>query len=214
MGFAEKFVKQCRKPEGLLGRFVGRAMNRGHAKVRRWGLSHVSVESHATVLDIGCGGGAALRDMASYFPNSKLNGIDYSQDMVLLATRVNKRMIEKGRIEITHGTVSSLPFPDNSFDLATAFEAYYFWPDLIHDLEEIRRVLKPGGTLLIVNEVYENERFHDRNKKWAAWADMHLHSPEGYRDFLAASGYLAIEIDEIPHRNWIAATGKKSELQS
>jgi ubiquinone/menaquinone biosynthesis C-methylase UbiE len=214
MGFAEKFVRQCRKPEGLFGRFVGTLMNRGHAKVRCWGLSHVSVEPHATVLDIGCGGGAALSDMALLFPGSKLYGIDYSQDMVSLATRVNKKLIKKGRIEINHGTVSSLPFSDNTFDLATAFEAYYFWPDLIYDLQEIRRVLKPGGTLLIVNEVYEDEKFHDRNKRWAAWADMHLHSPEGYRDLLTASSYLDIEIDEIPEKNWIAASGKKGELQS
>jgi len=214
MGFAEKFVRQCRKPEGLFGRFVGRLMNTGHAKVRRWGLSYVSVEPHATVLDIGCGGGAALRDMGSYFPDSKLWGIDYSQDMVLLATRVNKRLIEMGRIEISHGTVSSLPFSDNTFDLATAFESCYFWPDLIHDLQEIRRVLKPGGTLLIVNEVYEDERFRDRNKRWAAWAGMHLHSPEGYRHLLTASGYLGVEIDEIPEKNWIAARSKKGQLQS
>jgi len=212
MGIAEKFVRQCRKPEGLLGRFVGRLMNRGHAKVRRWGLGHVSVEPHPTVLDIGCGGGAALSEMALLFPGSKLYGIDYSKDMVLLAAKVNKRLIKKGRIGITHGTVSFLPFSGNIFDLATAFEAYYFWTDLIHDLQEIRRVLKPGGTLLIVNEVYEDKRFHDRNKRWAAWADMHLHSPEGYRDLLIESSYLEIEIDEIPEKNWIVASGKKGNL--
>lgn len=214
MGITEKFVRQCRKPEGLLGRFVGRLMNRGHAKVRRWGLGHVSVEPHPTVLDIGCGGGAALSEMSLLFPGSKLYGIDHSQDMVLLATKVNKRLIKKGRIGITHGIVSSLPFSDNIFDLATAFEAYYFWPDLIHDLQEIRRVLKPGGTLLIVNEVYEDKRFSDRNKRWASWADMHLHSPEGYRDLLVESSYLDIEIDEIPEKNWIVASGKKGNLQS
>jgi ubiquinone/menaquinone biosynthesis C-methylase UbiE len=121
MGFTEKYVKQCRKPEGLLGRFVGRAMNIGHAKIRRWGLSHISPQHpHAAVLDIGCGGGAALRDMASFFPNSNLYGIDYSPDMVSLASRVNKRLIEEERIEVSQGTVSSLPFSDNFFSLATA----------------------------------------------------------------------------------------------
>ena len=211
MGLFEKFVRQCRKPEGLFGRFVGRVMDRGHAKVRRWGLSYVSVGPQATVLDIGCGGGGALRDMALLFPDSKLQGIDYSQDMVSLANRVNKRLIEKGRAEIDHGTVSSLPFSDNTFDLVTAFEACYFWPDLLHDLQEIRRVLKPGGKLLIVNEVYEDERFQDRNKRWADWADMHLHSPEGYRDLLTVSSYLDVEVDEIPEKNWIAIRGKKGE---
>lgn len=92
MEFAEKFVRQCRKPEGLLGRFMGRAMNIGHTRVRRWGIRYVSAESCASVLDVGRGGGGALRDMASLFPGAKLFGIDYSQDMVLLA-RYTRRMV-------------------------------------------------------------------------------------------------------------------------
>ena len=211
MGFAEKFVRQCRKPQGLLGRFVGRAMNVGHARVRRWGLGHLSGEFFS-VLDVGCGGGGALRDMASLFSGAKLYGIDYSQDMALLAKKVDKRLIEKGRIEITHGSVSSLPFSEDAFDLVTAFESYYFWPDLIHDLQEIRRVLKPGGTLLLVNEVYENNRFRDRNAKWAAWADMHLHSPAGYREFLNTAGYGPVEVHEVVKKNWIVVISKKTEL--
>ncbi|MBN2178078.1 MAG: methyltransferase domain-containing protein [Deltaproteobacteria bacterium] len=214
MGFVEKFVRQCRKPQGFLGRVVGRAMNAGHSKVRRWGLSYISSESYVSVLDIGCGGGAALRDMASIFPRAKLYGIDYSQDMVLLAKKVNKGLMEKGRIEINQGSVSSLPFADNTFDLVTAFEAYYFWPDLHNDLQEIKRVLLPGGTLLLVNEVYENEKFQERNRKWASWADMHLHTPAGYREFLTAAGYETIEVHESVERNWISALGIKSKLSS
>ena len=210
MGIAEKFVRQCRKPEGLLGRFVGIAMNRGHAKVRRWGLSHIHTEqSPAAILDIGCGGGAALRDMAFLFPNSRFYAIDYSPEMVSLAKKVNRELAACGRLEISLGAISSLPFPDDFFDLATAFESYYFWPDLIHDLAEIRRVLRPGGMLLLVNEVYEDERFHDRNKKWAVWANMQIHSPQGYRDFLRGAGYSSVEIHEVPEKNWIAATGRK-----
>jgi ubiquinone/menaquinone biosynthesis C-methylase UbiE len=211
MGFAEKFVRQCRKPQGMLGRFVGRAMNTGHARVIRWGLGHLSGKPSA-LLDVGCGGGGALRDMASRFPSAKLYGIDYSQDMVLLAKKVNRSLIRIGRIEIAHGSVSSLPFSDNTFDLATAFEAYYFWPDLVHDLQEIKRVLKPRGTLLLVNEAYESVKFQDRNRKWAAWADMHLHSPAGYREFMTTAGYGAIEVYEVAEKNWIAALGTKTEL--
>ena len=214
MGLIEKFVRQCRKPQGFLGRFVGRAMNAGHARGRRWGLGYVSSESYVAVLDVGCGGGAAIRDMASMYPSAKLYGIDYSKDMVLLARKVNRGLMEKGRIEISQGSVSSLPFSDNTFDLVTAFEAYYFWPDIDRDLQEIKRVLRPGGTLLLVNEVYENEKFRERNRKWAAWADMHLHSPAEYREFLTKAGYGAIEVHEFVEKNWIAAVGKKAELPS
>jgi len=209
MGLTEKFVRQCRKPEGFFGRFVGRAMNTGHAKVRRWGLGHVSGEPCAIILDVGCGGGAALRDMASLFPSARLHGVDYSHDMVSLARKVNKSLIEKGRVEISRGAVSSLPLSDNTFDLVTAFEACYFWPDLVHDLQEIKRVLRPGGTLLLVNEVYEHDAFRERNKRWAAWADMQIHSPLDYRGFLTEAGYGTIEIHEVIARNWIAAVGRK-----
>jgi SAM-dependent methyltransferase len=214
MGFSEKVVRQCRKPQGFLGRLVGRAMNAGHAKVRRWGLDFISSESYVAVLDVGCGGGGALRDMASTFPDARLCGIDYSQDMVLLAKRVNKGLMEEGRIEISQGSVSFLPFANNSFDLVTAFETYYFWPDLHGDLQEIKRVLRLEGTLLIVNEVYANEKFQTRNRKWASWADMHLHTPTGYREFLEAAGYGAIEVHEVVNKNWILALGKKTELVS
>jgi ubiquinone/menaquinone biosynthesis C-methylase UbiE len=212
VGLIEKFVRQCRKPQGFLGRFVGRAMNAGHARVRHWGLGYVSSKSHVAVLDVGCGGGAAIRDMASMYPNAKLYGIDYSKDMVLLARKVNKGLMEKGRIEVSQGSVSSLPFSDNTFDLVTAFEAYYFWPDIDRDLQEIKRVLRPGGTLLLANEVYENDKFRERNRKWAAWADMHIHSPAEYWEFLTKASYGAIEVHECIRKNWIAAVGKKAEL--
>ena len=214
MGLIEKFLRQCRKPQGLLGRFIGRAMNVGHAKGRRWGLGHVSSESYVAVLDVGCGGGAAIRDMASIYPGARLFGIDYSHDMVLLATKVNRGLMESGRIGISQGSVSSLPFSDNTFDLVTAFEASYFWPDIDGDLQEIKRVLRPGGTLMLVNEAYENDKFRKRNRKLAAWADIHLHSPAEYRDFLTKAGYGAIQVHEFVEKNWIAALGKKRKPPS
>lgn len=209
MGFAEKFVKQCRKPSGRFGKFVGRAMNFGHAKVRHWGLSHISVKPDAYILDIGCGGGKTVQELAMSAPRGKVYGIDYSEDMVQLSKKLNNSLIKQGFVEIIHGTVSSLPFEDNMFDFVTAFETYYFWPNLNDDLKEIKRVLKPEGTLLIVNEVYKDDQFEKRNSKWAKLIDMQLHTPGEYKDFLNKAGYHIVKIDNIPQKNWITAIAQK-----
>ena len=205
----EKIVRQCRKPTGLLGRFIGMGMNKGHGRLRRWGLSHVSIDMDACILDVGCGGGKTVHELARISSSGKVFGIDYSEEMVRLSRKINKTFLENGHVKIMHGSVSSLPFPDGMFHLVTAFEAYYFWPNLIDDLKEIKRVLKSGGTLLMANEVYKHEKFEKRNLRWAKWGDMMLHTPEEYHGFLTEAGYVAIEIDDVPVKNWIATVAKK-----
>ena len=145
MGLFKKLAMQCRKPSGRLGRFIGRAMNSGHAKIRRWGLTSISINPDSCVLDIGCGGGKTVQEIASTANIGKVCGIDYSEEMVQLSKKVNDNLIKQGIVEIMYGSVSALPFPDNMFDFVTAFESYYFWPDLVNDLIEIKRVLKPGA---------------------------------------------------------------------
>ena len=209
MKLLEKFVMQCRRPSGFFGRFVGRSMNFGHRRVRRWGLRHVSIKPDSCVLDIGCGGGKTVKEMASFVSKGKIYGIDYAEDMVRLSQQVNEKPINENIVEIMHGAVSSLPFPDNMFDLVTAFETYYFWPDLIKDFMEVRRVLKPGAFLLLVNEVYKDARFEKRNRKWVNLLDMKIHTPDEYKNFLSEAGYRIEKIDSLPEKNWIAVIARK-----
>jgi SAM-dependent methyltransferase len=55
--------------------------------------------------------------------------------------------------------VSRLPFPGDKFDLVTAVETQYYWPDLVKDMQEVLRVLKPGGTLIVIAESYKQGRY-------------------------------------------------------
>jgi ubiquinone/menaquinone biosynthesis C-methylase UbiE len=75
-------------------------------------------------------------------------GLDYSEVCVEKTTRLNRKAVRAGRAEIRLGSVSENPWPDNSFDVVTAFETIYFWPNFAGDLREVRRVLKPGGVFL------------------------------------------------------------------
>jgi len=119
-----------------------------------WGLEHVTIGESDTILDIGCGGGQTLHTLAGMALEGKVHGIDYSADSVAVARRTNGELISAGRVDVQRGSVSSLPFPDGTFDLITAVETHYYWPDLPANVREVLRVLKPGGMFALIAETY------------------------------------------------------------
>src|SRR5215469_2696386 len=139
-------VTQCQKPTGWLGRLVLRNMNSRHSKVTDWGLSHISVSPRDIILDIGCGGGRTVSKLAALATQGKVFGIDYSSESVTVAGTTNQTWIAIGRVEIREASVSQLPFSADMFDLITAVETHFWWPDLPADMREVFRVQKPGGT--------------------------------------------------------------------
>lgn len=144
---------QYRCPRGHLGRLVAARMNRHHEKLTLWGLTKVTIGSEYVILDAGCGGGKTISRLAQMTPKGKVYGIDYSPDMVEFSKEINKTLIAQNRAEIVEESVEKMSFKDNFFDLVTAFETYYFWTNFPLVLKEIKRVLKPGGKLLMVNEL-------------------------------------------------------------
>ena len=209
MEWNEKEIKQCSKPEGELGISVGKEMNKSHVDLWKWGLAFINIREYLSILDIGCGGGKAINLMASMFEKSKLIGIDYSEEMVELAREINEGLVQQERVKILKGNVESLPFEDSTFELVTAFETYYFWPDLNENLKEIKRTLKPGGKLLMVNETYKHENFEERNSKIVAVLDITIHTPKEYRRFLNEAGFERVEIYELTEKNWLTAITQK-----
>jgi len=194
-------------PEGRFGAFWARFMNIGHSRLTRWGLSHISINKDDTILDIGCGGGRTVNTLAKIAAEGKVYGIDYSEVSVAVSTSINKKLIDAGRVRILHASVDSLPFPDDMFNLVIAVESCHFWPDLINNLKEVRRVLKPGGSVIIVNGIYRDERFEKRNSKVARMGDFTYHLPDDFRVFLKDAGYSSIQIEVLENKNWIAVTG-------
>jgi ubiquinone/menaquinone biosynthesis C-methylase UbiE len=73
--------------------------------------------------------------------------------MVKFSKKINKTLIAQNRVKIVAVSVEKMNFKDNFFDLVTAFETCYFWTKFPDSLKEIKRVLKPSGKLLLVNEL-------------------------------------------------------------
>lgn len=97
----------------------------------------------ARVLDLGIGPGVSGIEMARTAPERLYVGVDLSMPMLEIARR---RVRDAGvRLPLVRGDVARLPFPDGSFDAATAHSFLYLLPDSEAALEEIARVLVPGG---------------------------------------------------------------------
>jgi ubiquinone/menaquinone biosynthesis C-methylase UbiE len=204
-------VSQCKRPRGWLGRLALWNMNSRHSKVTDWGLAHVSVNAHDTVLDVGCGGGRTVSKLAAMAAQGKVYGADFSEASVAASKRTNARWIEMGRVEIRHASVSRLPFPDGMFDLITAVETHFWWPNLPGDLREVLRVLRPGGTFAVIAEIYKgaNTTMARLCEKYAPVTGLTFLSVEEHREMLANAGYSEIQITLEPGKGWICALGKK-----
>lgn len=200
-----RFLSQTGKPRGRFGRILVRSMNFGHSGLTRWGLSKVEIPETATVLDIGCGGGQTLERLAALASRGKAVGIDYSNDSVAVARKRNRPLIASGRVEVIHASVSSMPFPDATFDCALAVESYYFWPDIAEDLVEVRRVMKPSGQLVIIAGMYRGSRFDGRNERLIRAGGMRCFSAEEIEETLQVAGFPTVGVTVEPRRGWLCA---------
>ena len=186
-------------------------MNSYHSKLTDWGLGHISVQKHHTILDVGCGGGETISKLAAIVTQGKVYGIDHSDESIAATKRRNARWIDLGRVELRHGTVSQLPFSDDAFDLVTAVETHFFWPNLPGDMREVWRVLKRGGTFLIVAEAYKGAKVvaGQLAEKYVPPTGMALLSVEDHRELFAKAGYACVRVIEEHDKGWICVIGQK-----
>ncbi|HLY99338.1 MAG TPA: class I SAM-dependent methyltransferase [Candidatus Angelobacter sp.] len=207
-------VNQCQKPTGWLGRFTLWNMNARHSKVTDWGLSHISISQHDAILDAGCGGGRTVSKLAAMATQGKVYGIDFSRASVAVAGKTNQQWIKMGRVEIREGSVSQLPFSANMFDLVTAVETHFWWPDLPADMREVFRVLKPGGRLIIIAEVYRGAQTRTAAlvEKYLPLSGLKLLSVDEHRELFTNAGFSDVQVITEPAKGWICCIGMKPAI--
>ncbi len=201
---------QVRKPSGWLGRRVVQAMNHGHAKMTDWGLQQVTVPKNAAILDVGCGGGSTVRKLAALASEGKVVGLDYSPASVAVSRQTNAQQIEVGQVAIELGSVAALPFPNSTFDIVTAIETHYYWPDLPANVQEVHRVLKPGGTFALVAETYRGGPFRFLYGIVMPLLRAAFLSDEEHRNLLTQAGFTDVTTKHLRGKNWILAMGRRA----
>jgi ubiquinone/menaquinone biosynthesis C-methylase UbiE len=211
IGVAVYLARQVRKPNRFVGRPFLWLMNLSHSTLTDWGLQQVTIEKDFRILDIGCGGGRTIQKLAAVATEGHVCGVDYANGSVAVSRAKNAALIKDGRVEISQASVSELPFPDNQFDLALAVETQYYWPDLVNDMKEVRRVLKPGGRLVVIAETYKGGRLDNfKAPAMKLLQSSHL-SATDHRELFLSSGYDDVQIVEEKKRGWICAIGRRSD---
>ena len=202
-------LNQVRKPSRWTGRLFTWLMNLSHSGLTDWGLEHVAIEKNFKILDVGCGGGRTIQKLAALAPEGKIYGVDYANGSVAASRSKNAQLIEEGRVEIKQASVSQLPFPDGMFDLVTAVETQYYWPNLLGDMQEIRRVLAPGGTLLVIVESYRNGKYEAIQRPVMKFLKSTNLSLDEQRELFVNAGYEDVQVSEHRGKSWLCATGRR-----
>jgi ubiquinone/menaquinone biosynthesis C-methylase UbiE len=184
-------------------------MNKSHAALTTWGLTHITIRPDFTVLDVGCGGGKTVNRLAEQVPNGKVYGIDYSPTMVEFTKKLNRKYVEEGKVEIAEAQVDQTGFPDGTFDLVTAVETYYFWPNLPAAFQEIKRILKPGGKLLMVNELIKDGIYDVDQAEIIAKTHVRLYPLGEIRRMLEATGFDSVKVSVKDKMPWNAIVAQK-----
>ena len=199
------FFQNNRKPEGFGGKIMVAMMNVGHSAVARWGLKFLNAAPDAKVLDCGCGGGANMKRLLKKCPQGIVKGIDYSSVSVKKARRLNRAAIQDGRCVVWQGSVEHIIFAKDWFDVVTAFETVYFWPDLPQCFLEVWRVLKPGGIFLICNESNGDT---DKDEKWTRIiGGMTIYKDTELEAYLEQAGFRDVQIHK--RKSWLCVTARK-----
>lgn len=206
----KELIKNARKPVGELGQQILDRMNKSHELLAQWGVSHFKIDDDSKILDIGCGGGRNIQRFAKQISgNGRVVGIDYSEVSVEKSKKLNEEYIKEGIVNVLQGSVSDMPFPNETFDIVTGFETIYFWPDFINDLKEVNRVLKKGGLVFFCNEAVYREGEMEKYEDLIELLDMNIYSEEYLKESLEKTGFTDFKSDIDDEHDWICVNATK-----
>lgn len=197
------------KPQGEDGKKMLLRMNDGHATLTKWATDFLDIKEDDNILDIGCGGGAALNRLSQKITTGHLTGVDYSSVSVEMSKKHNEENIKNGKMDILEASVEELPFENDKFDKIITVESFYFWPNPKENIKEVFRVLKKNGTFLLILAVYKHDKMVDESKEVIKTYDLFAPTKEEFEEIFENAGFTNVKIHTIEDEDWICIEGSK-----
>lgn len=175
----------------------GDAMEDHHSDITDQTLAVMNLQAHDRVLDLGCGTGWATRRLARLVPQGEAVGIDVADEML---RRAEQSSASFKNIRYVWGSAEHIPAADNTFDKVLSVESFYYYADQGKALDELRRVMAPGGTLFILINLYRDNHYS------LLWVDelkvpVQVRSEAEYLELLRQHGFVHAEARRIPDRS-------------
>jgi SAM-dependent methyltransferase len=141
-----RIARQFGDPSGPIGYLVTGKLARANASFNCWLVHQLStaVPPPATVIEIGCGPGIALRELLIAYPAASVVGVDRSPVVLKSARRRNAMAIASGRLTLVTGDLENAVGYAPA-DLVLACHVLYFWADPVRELRRINDILPPSG---------------------------------------------------------------------
>lgn len=172
----------------------GEEMESHHLPIVLPMLPLMKIGERDSVLDVGCGAGWLCRMIASRIPRGRVVGLDVSNEMIDRA-----RAVSAGFANLTFavGGVDKIPAGEDSFDKAVSVESAYYWPDPSRGIQEIFRVLAPGGSAwILINYYRDNPHCHQWGAQYAI--PSHLLWADEWAALYRHAGFVNLEHRRIP----------------
>nr|XP_039258862.1 uncharacterized protein LOC120335424 [Styela clava] len=189
MPFARKYIKeQIRKPSsGFWGFIARKSLLKGNSTIEIDVARATNAGADENVLEIGFGLGDGLEYvLQNTIRNGKgsLYGVDYSEDVCKWARKSLKKDVASGKLTILNEDVAKMSIPDATIHKVFHVHCFYFWPSLANSINEIKRIMKPGGLMIAGMHPEKLEMVKDKGllESW-------MFEPKRYINALQEAGF-------------------------
>ncbi len=175
----------------------GDEMENHHSDITEQTLALMDLQPNDRILDLGCGTGWASRRMARVVSEGEVVGLDVADEMLRRAEQASAGW---SNVRYLWGSAEKIPAPDNHFTKVLSVESFYYYADQGKALDELRRVLAPGGKLFILINLYKDNHY---SLRWVQELKVPVHalSEADYLALLARHGFANAQARRVPDRS-------------
>ena len=175
----------------------GDEMESHHSDITNQTLELMKIQPGDRILDLGCGTGWASRRMARIASNGEVVGLDVADEMLRRAEQASAGM---KNVRYVWGSAEKIPAPDSYFNKILSVESFYYYDDQRKALDELFRVMAPGGQLFILINLYKDNPY---SLRWLGElkVPVQAHSEAEYIAMLQKRGFKETAARRIPDRS-------------